>query len=115
MLNEALDVVMRASAFPELKRYVGDPIIVTDGTSLLGADNKSAIAEIMHAMETFQANPQMKHGDVKVVFVPDEEIGLLGAKALNVETSQSGTSPIRWIAARLARSSMRTGMRGDST
>jgi tripeptide aminopeptidase len=86
VLNEALEVVMRASEFPELKRYVGDRLIVTDGTSLLGADNKSAIAEIMHAMETLQANPQIKHGEVKVVFVPDEEIGLLGAKALQVET-----------------------------
>jgi tripeptide aminopeptidase len=86
VLNEALEVVMRESAFPELKRYVGDRIIVTDGTSLLGADNKSAIAEIMHAMETLQANPKIKHGEVKVVFVPDEEIGLLGAKALIVET-----------------------------
>ncbi len=86
VLNEALEVVMRESAFPELKRYVGDRIIVTDGTSLLGADNKSAIAEIMHAIETLQANLQIQHGEVKVVFVPDEEIGLLGAKALNVET-----------------------------
>lgn len=77
---------MRESAFPELKRYVGDRIIVTDGTSLLGADNKSAIAEIMHAIETLQANLQIQHGEVKVVFVPDEEIGLLGAKALNLET-----------------------------
>lgn len=86
VLNEALEVVMRESAFPELKRYVGDRIIVTDGTSLLGADNKSAIAEIMHAIETLQANLQIQHGEVKVVFVPDEEIGLLGAKALNLET-----------------------------
>jgi tripeptide aminopeptidase len=86
VLNQALEVVMRESAFPELKRYVGDRIIVTDGKSVLGADNKSAIAEIMHAMETLQSNPQIKHGEVKVVFVPDEEIGLLGAKALKVET-----------------------------
>ncbi|MGO4448797.1 peptidase T [Phyllobacterium sp. TAF24] len=84
VLNEALGVVMRAGEFPELERYVGDRIIVTDGTSLLGADNKSAIAEIMHAMQTLQSNPQIEHGDVKVVFVPDEEIGLLGAKALDV-------------------------------
>lgn len=84
VLNEALGVVMRGGEFPELERYVGDRIIVTDGTSLLGADNKSAIAEIMHAMQTLQSNPQIEHGDVKIVFVPDEEIGLLGAKALNV-------------------------------
>ncbi|MBA8878857.1 peptidase T [Phyllobacterium myrsinacearum] len=86
VLNEELNVVLRSSEFPELARYAGDRIIVTDGTSLLGADNKSAIAEIMHAIQTLQTNPQIEHGDVKVVFVPDEEIGLLGAKALDVTT-----------------------------
>lgn len=84
VLNKALDIVMRVEEFPELKRYEGDRIIVTDGTSLLGADNKSAIAEVMHAMQVLQDNPQIEHGEVKVVFVPDEEIGLLGAKALDV-------------------------------
>ena len=84
VLNEARGIVMRESEFPELKRYVNDRLIVTDGTSLLGADNKSAIAEIMHALQTLKENPQIKHGNVKVVFVPDEEIGLLGAKALDV-------------------------------
>lgn len=84
VLNKNLNIVMREAEFPELKRYQGDRIIVTDGTSLLGADNKSAIAEIMHAMQTLRDNPQIEHGDVKVVFVPDEEIGLLGAKALDV-------------------------------
>lgn len=84
VLNKALNIVMRVEAFPELKHYEGDRIIVTDGTSLLGADNKSAIAEIMHAMQVLRDNPQIEHGEVKVVFVPDEEIGLLGAKALDV-------------------------------
>ncbi|QND55124.1 peptidase T (plasmid) [Phyllobacterium sp. 628] len=84
ILNPARDIVMRVDEFPELTDYIGDRIIVTDGTSLLGADNKSAIAEIMHAMQTLQQNPGIEHGDVKVVFVPDEEIGLLGAKALDV-------------------------------
>ncbi|MBK3745181.1 peptidase T [Paraburkholderia aspalathi] len=86
VLNKALDVVLREDEFPEIKHYLGDRIIVTDGTSLLGADNKSAIAEIMHAMQTLQQNPHIEHGEVKVVFVPDEEIGLLGAKALDVES-----------------------------
>src|SRR5690606_16495532 len=84
VLNKALDIVMRVEEFPELKRYEGDRIIVTDGTSLLGADNKSAIAEVMHAMQVLQDNLQIEHGEVKVVFGPDEEIGLLGAKALDV-------------------------------
>jgi tripeptide aminopeptidase len=84
LLNEATGAVMRVSEFPELERYMGDRIIVTDGTSLLGADNKSAIAEIMHAMQVLTEHPEIEHGEVKVVFVPDEEIGLLGAKALDV-------------------------------
>ncbi|WP_075654256.1 peptidase T [Pseudochrobactrum sp. B5] len=86
VLNKALDIVMRVEEFPELKRYEGDRIIVTDGTSLLGADNKSAIAEVMHAMQVLRDNPSIEHGEVKVVFVPDEEIGLLGAKALDVQS-----------------------------
>lgn len=84
ILNEATGSVMRLAEFPELERYIGDQIIVTDGSSLLGADNKSAIAEIMHAMQVLTNNPEILHGVVKVVFVPDEEIGLLGAKALDV-------------------------------
>ncbi|ANG99217.1 peptidase T [Brucella pseudogrignonensis] len=84
LLNKATGSVIRLEAFPELQHYIGDRIIVTDGSSLLGADNKSAIAEIMHAMQVLTAHPEIKHGIVKVVFVPDEEIGLLGAKALDV-------------------------------
>lgn len=83
VLNEAENIVMRVSEFPELIHYVGDRIIVTDGTSLLGADNKSAIAEIMDAVQYLTKHPEIEHGTVKVVFVPDEEIGLLGAKALD--------------------------------
>ncbi|GGB06563.1 peptidase T [Brucella endophytica] len=84
LLNTATGATMRVSEFPELERYIGDRIIVTDGTSLLGADNKSAIAEIMHAMQVLITHPEIEHGEVKIVFVPDEEIGLLGAKALDV-------------------------------
>lgn len=83
VLNEDTNSVMRLNEFPELKRYIGDRIIVTDGTSLLGADNKSAIAEIMDAVQYLTNHPEIEHGPVKVVFVPDEEIGLLGAKALD--------------------------------
>ncbi|OYR07664.1 peptidase T [Brucella thiophenivorans] len=84
VLNETNNAVMRVAEFPELNRYIGDRIIVTDGTSLLGADNKSAIAEIMDAIQYLTTHPEIEHGPVKVVFVPDEEIGLLGAKALDV-------------------------------
>lgn len=89
VLNKERNIVMRLEEFPELQNYQGDRIIVTDGTSLLGADNKSAIAEIMHAMQVLRANPQIEHGTVKVVFVPDEEIGLLGAKALDVPSLEA--------------------------
>ncbi|WP_079211221.1 peptidase T [Brucella pituitosa] len=85
-LNKATGSVMRLEAFPELQNYIGDRIIVTDGSSLLGADNKSAIAEIMHAMQVLTSHPEIEHGTIKVVFVPDEEIGLLGAKALDVSS-----------------------------
>lgn len=83
VLNKETNAVMRLDEFPELARYIGDRIIVTDGTSLLGADNKSAIAEIMDAIQYLTNHPEIEHGDVKIVFVPDEEIGLLGAKALD--------------------------------
>ncbi|GAA5628177.1 peptidase T [Brucella sp. NBRC 12953] len=86
LLNKATGSVMRLEAFPELQHYIGDRIIVTDGSSLLGADNKSAIAEIMHAMQVLTLHPEIEHGTIKVVFVPDEEIGLLGAKALDVSS-----------------------------
>ncbi len=86
VLNAAQNIIMKRSEFPELGNYIGDQLIVTDGTSLLGADNKSAIAAIMHAMQLLKQNPEIEHGEIKVVFVPDEEIGLLGAKALDVKS-----------------------------
>lgn len=85
-LNSALDIVMKRAEFPELDAYHGQDIIVTDGTSLLGADDKAAIAAIMHALQVLQANPEIKHGPVKVAFVPDEEQGLRGAKAFDVDS-----------------------------
>lgn len=84
-LNEALGIYLRESEFPDLAAYRGQQIIVTDGTSLLGADDKAAIAAIMDALQYFQANPEQKHGTVKVAFLPDEEQGLRGAKAFDVQ------------------------------
>ncbi|EKS7807991.1 peptidase T [Edwardsiella ictaluri] len=84
-LNVGRQIFLRQSAFPELADYVGDDLIVTDGTSLLGADDKAAIAAIMHALQHLQANPQIVHGPVKVGFVPDEEQGLRGAKAFDTD------------------------------
>lgn len=69
------DLVMSPSKFPELKNYVGQTLITTDGTTLLGADDKAGIAEIMTAMAYLVQNPQIKHGTLRVAFTPDEEIG----------------------------------------
>ncbi|GEN84834.1 peptidase T [Sporosarcina luteola] len=67
--------VMSVETFPELKNYVGHTLITTDGTTLLGADNKAGIAEIMTAMEFLIQNPDIKHGKLRIAFTPDEEIG----------------------------------------
>lgn len=69
--------------FPELKNYVGQEIIVTDGTTLLGADDKAGIAEILTAVAWLQQHPEVKHGKIRVGFNPDEEIGL-GAHKFDV-------------------------------
>lgn len=83
-LNAKENIYLREKDFPELKDYIGDELITTDGTSLLGADDKAAIAAIMNAMQYLVEHPEVKHGTVKVGFVPDEEQGLLGAKAFDV-------------------------------
>jgi len=72
-LNEKLS--MHPKQFPSLSRVIGDDIIVTDGHTLLGADDKCGVAEIMEVLEYFVANPDEKHGDIFVCFTPDEEIG----------------------------------------
>lgn len=69
------NTVMTVKDFPELKNYVGHTLLTTDGTTLLGADNKAGIAEIMTAMEYLIANPDIKHGKLRIAFTPDEEIG----------------------------------------
>jgi peptidase T len=74
-LNEALGVVLSTKDFPELSQYKGHTLMTTDGTTLLGADNKAGIAEIMTAMAYLIANPDIKHGKIRVAFTPDEEIG----------------------------------------
>jgi tripeptide aminopeptidase len=74
-LNEAEGIVLSTEDFPELAHYKGHTIITTDGTTLLGADNKAGIAEIMTAMVYLIRHPEIKHGKVRVAFTPDEEIG----------------------------------------
>jgi len=75
ILNETENIVLSPDYFDDLLLYKGQTLITTDGTTLLGADDKAGITEIISAMEYLIANPQIKHGDVKVGFTPDEEIG----------------------------------------
>lgn len=75
VLNKALHIVLSPDKFPELAHYKGHTLITTDGTTLLGADDKSGIAEIMTAMDYLIQHPDIKHGKVRVAFTPDEEIG----------------------------------------
>lgn len=84
VLNSAKGVVMSPDNFPKLKNYKGQTIITTDGTTLLGADNKAGIAEIITAMEFLLNNPDVKHGTIKIAFTPDEEVGR-GADKFDVE------------------------------
>ncbi len=81
-LNE--NTVLSPEQFPELSKYIGKTLITTDGNSLLGADDKAGIAEIVTAMEYLITNPDIIHGTIKVGFTPDEEIGE-GADHFNVE------------------------------
>ena len=66
---------LKPSDFPEMLQYVGQTLITTDGTTLLGADDKAGIAEIMNAVQYIVEHPEFKHGDIKIGFTPDEEIG----------------------------------------
>ena len=75
VLNESLGVVLSPDVFPELNHYVGQELIVTDGTTLLGADDKAGVAAIVSAMEYLLTHPEVEHGTVRIAFTPDEEIG----------------------------------------
>ena len=75
VLNEDRKVVLRVSDFPELASYKGKRLIVTDGTTLLGADDKAGVAEIMAMAEYLLTHPEISHGRVRVGFTPDEEVG----------------------------------------
>lgn len=75
VLSEAEKVVLSPVDFPELKNHIGEDLIVTDGTTLLGADDKAGVAEIMAVAKALLNDPSIKHGDIKIAFTPDEEIG----------------------------------------
>lgn len=84
ILNSDLNISMTVKDFPELKKYVNQKLIVTDGTTLLGADDKAGIVEIMTALKYLKENPTIEHGEIKIGVTPDEEIGR-GANLFDVE------------------------------
>ena len=75
VLNQATGVTLSPADFPELKNYVGQSLIVTDGNTLLGADDKAGVAEIISAVEYLKNHPEIEHGPIRIAFNPDEEIG----------------------------------------
>jgi len=83
LLNKEKEIIFETDKYPEILQYKGQDIVVTDGTTLLGADDKAGIAEIVTAMEYLLAHPEIKHGKIRVGFTPDEEIGQ-GADHFNV-------------------------------
>lgn len=83
-LNKDKCIMLTPAEFPELLNYLGQDMIVTDGTTLLGADDKAGIAEIVTAVAYLQAHPEIEHGKIRIAFNPDEEIGL-GAHKFDVE------------------------------
>ena len=75
LLNEEKQIWLETEKYPEIKQYEGQDIIVTDGTTLLGADDKAGVAEIISAVEYLLAHPEIRHGKIRIGFTPDEEIG----------------------------------------
>jgi tripeptide aminopeptidase len=84
ILSKELNVVLSPNDFPEMQDYVGQDLIVTDGKTLLGADDKAGIAEILTAVQYLKDHPEIKHGKIRIGFTPDEEIGA-GADYFDVE------------------------------
>ena len=84
VLNEELGIKLTTKKFPELKEYVGKTLITTDGTTLLGADDKAGVAEIMTMAEELLTHPEIKHGTISICFTPDEEVGS-GVEHINLE------------------------------
>ena len=75
LLNEVENIIMKVSDYPYLKDMVGQDLLVTDGTTLLGADDKAGVAVIMQVAQLLTQNPSIPHGDIKIAFTPDEEVG----------------------------------------
>ena len=84
ILSKELNVILSPADFPEMQDYIGQDLIVTDGKTLLGADDKAGIAEILTAIQYLKDHPEIKHGKIRIGFTPDEEIGA-GADYFDVE------------------------------
>ena len=84
ILNKENNIILSPTDFPEILNYIGQDIIVTDGTTLLGADDKAGLSEIITAIEFLKNHPEIKHGKIRIGFTPDEEIGQ-GADHFDVE------------------------------
>lgn len=85
ILNSKEDIRIKAEDEKDLVNYINDDIIVTDGNSVLGADNKAAIANVMTALWYLKENPSISHGEIFIAFVPDEEIGLRGVRKIDFD------------------------------
>lgn len=82
-LNSEANIILNPEENPEILKYIGDDIIVSDGKSVLGADNKAAIANVITAISYLNVNKNIEHGDIYLAFVPDEEIGLRGSRKID--------------------------------
>ncbi len=100
VINEELGMVMDPSVFKGLAKHIGDDLIVTDGTTLLGADNKAGVAEIMSVVERLHENPTIPHGKLCIGFTPDEEVGR-GADLFDIEDNKAGVAEIMSVVERL--------------
>ena len=89
ILNKKANIVLSPMEFPVINNYIGQKLVTTDGTTLLGADDKAGIAEIMTAMDYLIRHPEIKHGTVRIAFTPDEEIGR-GADKFDVKKFNAG-------------------------
>ncbi|MDO4519353.1 MAG: peptidase T [Eubacteriales bacterium] len=84
LLNKEENIVLEAAKFPRMAKYVGDDLILTDGTTLLGGDDKAAVTSIMTMAEYYCKHPEVPHGPIQICFTSDEEVGLLGASKMDI-------------------------------
>ena len=108
-LNQEHGIVLSPADFPELLEYKGQTLVTTDGTTLLGADDKAGAAEIMSMAAWLLAHPEKEHGDICIAFTPDEEVGR-GADLFDVD-GFGAQAPTQWTAAHWASWSTRTSTR----